>query len=50
MKDAQLLPDQKDLEKIIRHEAALERQFERKVQRLVSWRRERGEGWEEGGA
>lgn len=46
MKDAQLLPRQKDLEKIVRYEAALERQFERKLQQLVAWRREKGEGGE----
>jgi hypothetical protein len=43
MKDAQLLPSQQDLEKIMRYEAALERQFERKLQQLVSWRREKRE-------
>jgi Asp-tRNA(Asn)/Glu-tRNA(Gln) amidotransferase C subunit len=46
MKDAQLLPRQKDLEKIVRYEAALELQFERKLQQLVAWRREKGEGGE----
>jgi hypothetical protein len=46
MKDAQLLPGQQDLEKIIRYEAALERQFERKLQQLVAWRREKREGAE----
>lgn len=46
MKDAQLLPRRKDLEKIMRYEAALERQFERKLQQLVSWRREKREGGE----
>jgi len=46
MKDAQLLPGQQDLEKIMRYEAALERQFERKLQQLVSWRREKREGGE----
>lgn len=39
MKDAQLLPCQEDLDKIMRYEAALERQFERKLQQLVAWRR-----------
>jgi hypothetical protein len=46
MKDAQLLPGQQDLEKIMRYEAALERHFERKLQQLVSWRREKREGGE----
>ncbi len=46
MKDAQLLPDQQDLEKIMRYEAAIERQFERKLQQLVSWRREKRDGGE----
>lgn len=46
MKEAQLLPRQQDLEKIVRYEAALERQFERKLQQLVAWRREKGEGGE----
>ena len=46
MKDAQLLPCQEDLEKIMRYEAALERQFERKLQQLVAWRRARKEGSE----
>ena len=46
MKDAQLLPGQQDLEKIMRYEAALERQFERKLQQIVSWRREKREGGE----
>lgn len=44
MKDAQLLPCQEDLDKIMRYEAALERQFERKLQQLVAWRREKEEG------
>jgi hypothetical protein len=48
MKDAQLLPRRKDLEKIMRYEVALERQFERKLQQLVAWRREKGEGGEKG--
>jgi hypothetical protein len=46
MKDAQLLPGQKDLRKIMRYEAALERQFEHKLQQLVAWRREKGAGGE----
>jgi hypothetical protein len=46
MKDSQLLPRQKDLEKIVRYEAALERQFERKLQQLVAWRREKGKSGE----
>lgn len=44
MKDAQLLPSQEDLEKIMRYETHLERQFERKLQQLVSWRRLDREG------
>jgi hypothetical protein len=47
MKDALLLPSQEDLEKIIRYEAALERQFERKLQQLVSWRGEKRDSGEE---
>jgi hypothetical protein len=43
-KDAQLLPRQKDLEKIMRYEASLERLYERKLQQLVAWRKEKGEG------
>ena len=46
MKDAQLLLGQQDLEKIMRYEAALERQLERKLQQLVAWRREKREGGE----
>ncbi len=42
MKDTQLLPSRDDSDRILRYEAALERQFERKVQQLVSWRREKG--------
>ena len=38
-----LLPSPEDIERILRYEAALERQFERKVQQLVSWRRAKGE-------
>lgn len=41
--DSQLIPSQEDLKKIIDYEAALERQFERKLQQLVSWRRSKGE-------
>jgi hypothetical protein len=41
--DAQLLPEQETLDKILRYEAALERQFERKVQLLVAWRKEKGD-------
>ena len=44
MKEAQLLPHQEDMEKIMRSEAALEPQFERKLQQWVAWRREKGEG------
>lgn len=39
VRDSHLLPSQEDLEKIMRYEACLERQFERKVQQLVAWRR-----------
>jgi hypothetical protein len=46
MKDAQLLPSERDLEKITRYEAALERLIERKLQQFVSWRREKREGGE----
>ena len=42
LKDSHLIPSQEDLEKIMRHEAALERQLERKVQQLVAWRRVQG--------
>jgi hypothetical protein len=41
--DSQLIPSQEDLKKIMDYEAALERQFERKVQQLVAWRRSKGE-------
>lgn len=44
LRDSHLIPSQEDLDKIMRYEAALERQFERKVQQLVAWRRARGEG------
>jgi len=37
--DSQLIPSQEDLRKIMEYEAALERQFERKLQQLVAWRR-----------
>ena len=43
MKDTQLLPSRDDLDRILRYEAAIERQFERKVQLLVSCRRAKGE-------
>jgi hypothetical protein len=43
LKDSHLIPSQEDLDKIMRYEAALERQFERKVQQLVAWRRAKGE-------
>jgi len=41
--DSQLIPSQEDLRKIMEYEAALERQFERKLQQLVAWRRSKGE-------
>jgi hypothetical protein len=41
--DSQLIPSQEDLRKIMDYEAALERQFERKLQQLVAWRRAKGE-------
>jgi hypothetical protein len=41
--DSQLIPSQEDLRKIMDYEAALERQFERKLQQLVAWRRSKGE-------
>jgi hypothetical protein len=41
--DSQLIPSQEDLKKIMDYEAALERQFERKLQQLVAWRRAKGE-------
>ena len=43
LKDSHLIPSQEDLNKIMRYEAALERQFERKVQQLVAWRRAKRE-------
>ncbi|MHB8654751.1 MAG: hypothetical protein ACYDA9_12825 [Terriglobia bacterium] len=42
LKDSHLIPSQEDLDKIMRYEVALERQFERKVQQLVAWRRAQG--------
>jgi hypothetical protein len=42
LKDSHLIPSQEDLDKVMRYEAALERQFERKVQQLVAWRRAKG--------
>ena len=41
--DSHLIPSQEDLSKIMDYEAALERQFERKLQQLVAWRRAKGE-------
>ncbi|MGO8734943.1 MAG: hypothetical protein ACLQVM_19365 [Terriglobia bacterium] len=41
--DSQLIPSQEDLGKIMDYEAALEKQFERKLQQLVAWRRAKGE-------
>jgi hypothetical protein len=41
--DSHLIPSQEDLKKIMDYEAALERQFERKLQQLVAWRRAKGE-------
>jgi len=43
VKDSQLIPAQEDMERILRYETALERQFERKLQQLVAWRRAKGE-------
>jgi hypothetical protein len=43
MKDSELIPAQEDMERILRYETALERQFERKLQQLVAWRRAKGE-------
>jgi hypothetical protein len=42
--DSQLIPSQENLRKIMDYEAALERQFERKLQQLVAWRRAKGKG------
>ncbi len=41
--DSQPIPSQEDLSGIMAYEAALERQFERKLQQLVAWRRAKGE-------
>jgi len=41
--DSQLIPSPEDLRKIMDYEVALERQFERKLQQLVAWRRAKGE-------
>jgi len=41
--DSQLIPSQEDLRKIMDYEAVLERQFERKLQQWVAWRRAKGE-------
>ncbi len=41
MKDAKMLPGDKDLDRILRYEAALESQFERRLQQLIAWRRAR---------
>jgi hypothetical protein len=43
LKDSHIIPSQEDMDKIMRYEAALERQFERKVQQLVAWRRAKRE-------
>ena len=43
IKHAELIPAEQDMERILRYETALERQFERKLQQLVAWRRERKE-------
>jgi len=40
-RDAMLLPYPEDVARIVRYETALERQFERKLQQLVAWRREK---------
>jgi hypothetical protein len=47
-KDTLLIPSKEDLDMIMRYETALERQFARKVQQLVAWRRAKGEDspWE----
>jgi hypothetical protein len=42
--DSHLIPSQEDLSRIMEYETALERQFERKLQQLVAWRRAKGEG------
>jgi hypothetical protein len=41
--DSQLIPSQEDLKKIIDYETALEKEFERKLQQLVAWRRSKAE-------
>jgi hypothetical protein len=41
--NSQLILAEEDLRKIMDYEAALERQFERKLQQLVAWRRSKGE-------
>jgi hypothetical protein len=38
-----LIPLQEDLSRIRAYEAALERQFERKLPQLMAWRRTKGE-------
>lgn len=43
VQDAKLLLPQEHLDRIVRYEAHLERQFETKVAMLVSWRRAKGE-------
>jgi hypothetical protein len=43
VKDSQLIPAEEEMEKILRYETALERQFERKLQQLIAWRRAKGE-------
>lgn len=48
-KDAQLIPSEEDMGRILRYETSLERLLERKVQQLVAWRREKaGQGREPG--
>ncbi len=46
MMDAQLLLPDKDLEKIIRYQTALERLFERKLHQYTAWRKAGQEEWE----
>ena len=41
--DSHLISSHEDLSRIMAYEAALERQFEMKVQQLVAWRRAKGE-------
>jgi hypothetical protein len=43
MVDARLLPELEALDKILAYESRLERQFERKLQLLVAWRKAKGE-------